>query len=31
LTEKELEELHDAIRKRAGCKPAKAKKLKRKK
>lgn len=31
LTEKELEELHELIRKRAGSKPAKAKKLKRKK
>jgi low affinity Fe/Cu permease len=31
LTEKELEELHELIRKRAGCKPAKPKKLKRKK
>jgi low affinity Fe/Cu permease len=31
LTEKELEELHDLIRKRAGYKPAKPKKLKRKK
>ena len=31
LTEKELEELHELIRKRAGSKPAKAKKLKPKK
>jgi low affinity Fe/Cu permease len=31
LTEKELEELHDVIRKRAGCKPVKPKKMKRKK
>jgi low affinity Fe/Cu permease len=31
LTEKELEELHELIRKRAGCKPVKPKKLKRKK
>jgi low affinity Fe/Cu permease len=31
LTEKELEELHELIRKRAGCKPVKPKKLKQKK
>jgi low affinity Fe/Cu permease len=30
LTEKELEELHELIRKRAGCKPVKPKKMKRK-